>query len=259
MKRWFSILIFFIVFIFLIIIVLFPIINTPISNLLSPYIPLINVHEDDVIVVEVSEKVDFKKNTFIANKISMFLKYLSSNDFYKLKNNFLKKFYTVKINETAKNENIFCDFKAQKHIFTCIECDLTEKNFDDINLNGAVLIKANLSGVDLNYKDLIGANLSEANLKNSDLRGANLTLANLKSTNLTDSHFSFAIICGANLANAKLINTNLQNSDLRYVNLTDADLTNANVQNLTLNEETIFCRTKWPSGKDSYTEDNSDC
>ena len=140
---------------------------------------------------------------------------------------FSRKRHTKGNIDNLPKENFNENFK--EYNFICIQCDLTKIDLTEIDLVGANLFEVNLSGVDLSERKLKFANLENSNLM------------------------------GSNLSNAIMIYSNLKNADLRNANLTDADLTNANVQNLTLNEETIFCRTKWPSGKDSYTEDNSDC
>jgi len=72
-----------------------------------------------------------------------------------------------------------------------------------INLNAAVLTRADLTGVDLRGADLTGANLFMANL-NADLTGADLTGADLLLASLAGS-----VLDGTNLTGVNLTGVNL--------------------------------------------------
>ncbi|MCH9030938.1 MAG: pentapeptide repeat-containing protein [candidate division Zixibacteria bacterium] len=68
-----------------------------------------------------------------------------------------------------------------------------------VNLQGAVLTKANLKWVNLGRANLEGATLVRADLSHASLKRANLTNANLERANLTDVGLRLANISGANL------------------------------------------------------------
>ncbi|SRR6266481_296321 len=79
----------------------------------------------------------------------------------------------------------------------------------NINLEGAILRKANLYEANLekaNLKrvNLLGANLERANLKGADLRGANLEKANLYRANLDETSLDETNLQGANLEGATI-------------------------------------------------------
>jgi hypothetical protein len=90
---------------------------------------------------------------------------------------------------------------------------------EQINLNAAVLTRADLTGA-----DLTGANLAFADLTGADLTGANLIFANFAFADLTG-----ADLTGANLTFANLIFADLTRADLTFAVLTRADLTGANL------------------------------
>lgn len=109
---------------------------------------------------------------------------------------------------------------------------------------GKNLSNCDFQRVDLRGVSLSGANLSGASLERADLRGVSLRGANLSRTNLVR----------ANLCAAKLNATNLQKSDLTVALLQRADLRGAKVT-LSSNPGPILCETILPNGK----IDNAHC
>ncbi len=104
-------------------------------------------------------------------------------------------------------------------------------NFEEANLENAILLGANferakLKGVKLKRANLQVANLkharlSRANLSSSNLRGSNLCRANLKNANLRNSVFEEVRMANATLANTDAQNTNFKHATLTHANLQD--------------------------------------
>lgn len=89
-----------------------------------------------------------------------------------------------------------------------------------IQLNGAMLAKANLQGINLSR-----ANLSEANLQGANLKGGNLHEANLREADLYEADLS-----EANLSGADLCETDLSQANLREAILSETFFNGANLR-----------------------------
>jgi hypothetical protein len=92
------------------------------------------------------------------------------------------------------------------------------------DLKGTNLRGCNLRGADLRRADMQGAVLDGANLWGADLSGANLTMsslrhANLRGCNLENAELVKAEVAEVNLHRANLVNTNLYGTDLSQVRL----------------------------------------
>ena len=87
--------------------------------------------------------------------------------------------------------------------------------------------------------DLSGAVLSGTDLSSADLRQANLSNATLRNTNLTG---------------AELTGVNIRGADL-----TRAILRGARVENVLLNDQTIWSDTICPNGENSNNSPNGTC
>ena len=262
MKRWFFIFIYIILFFTVVGVVFVPLIINRSNIVLFP--SPVNFEDNlNTLTNEGSKITDIKYIERFVIKINKFIK---ENCYFKLYNNCKKNknITDILVQDLDKETKVIKYNTMESNRYICMQCDLRKFNFNEIVLIKSTLHKSNLTSVNFNKKDLNHSNLSFttlnlANMSETNLYGANLSFSYLISTNLYQANLENSNLMGSNLSNAIMIYSNLKNADLRNANLTDADLTNANVQNLTLNEETIFCRTKWPSGKDSYTEDNSDC
>jgi uncharacterized protein YjbI with pentapeptide repeats len=137
-----------------------------------------------------------------------------------------------------------------------LEADLEGADLRDANLEGAALgdegnlKRANLTGANLNYTylafvDLQGAILERANLVDTELANANLVDTELANANLVDANLSAANLAGANLSGANLtratlIGTNLSGANVRNANLTGANLRNANLEDANLTGATLI-------------------
>jgi hypothetical protein len=91
-----------------------------------------------------------------------------------------------------------------------VKIDLTEANFNGINLSGI-----NLSEADLWGTTLVGAGLSDANLRRASLERADLSNASLSRAHLLRSNFSQTILSGTNFSSAFVSATIFANVDLQ--------------------------------------------
>ena len=114
----------------------------------------------------------------------------------------------------------------------------------DVNLSGAMLLRANLEAAnlgraslidaDLEGASLIEASLIEANLGGASFRRSNLEKANLRGANLEKADLEKANLRGANLEDANLEDANLRRADLEKANLRGANLEKANLEDANL-------------------------
>jgi len=100
--------------------------------------------------------------------------------------------------------------------------DLSRGNFNDVNLNEAILdntnlYKAKLRSAKLNSSSLCNANLVKADLNKAGLRNAILKNTNLSKSNLADAVFSGTDIHSADFSMAHLTGTVFNNVDLSTV------------------------------------------
>ena len=128
-----------------------------------------------------------------------------------------------------------------------------------INLDGALLMKANLKGAKSMYVILGGANLDGVNFKGADLRDiifeeATLVGANLEGANLARADFQSANLTGANFANAHLLDVSFKRADLQSVNFKGADIENANFFGvLHLTKDQFQSAKNWEKAQNTLT------
>jgi uncharacterized protein YjbI with pentapeptide repeats len=103
-----------------------------------------------------------------------------------------------------------------------------------IDLNHALLARAQLEDLGLSGADLSGADLADANLSSTDLAYAKLTSADLSGADLNSTRLAGADLSGANLTGARLTSTDLTRADLRHVNLTGASFFGVNLSGASL-------------------------
>ena len=135
------------------------------------------------------------------------------------------------------------DFKTTN---VCKYCDLTQAplggrdmrgaDFQNANLSGAVLVKANMGERPMEKRTLV-TNFEDANLRRADLSGANLHMANFTNAYLREANLS-----GADLSDAVLLNANMKGAVLNGANLKGAKLDGAKL------DEVTFCKTVMPDG-----------
>ncbi len=94
-----------------------------------------------------------------------------------------------------------------------------QRTFNDLDISGSNLPKANLPGV---------------TWENTNCSGGNLQNANLGAGKFTKANFTRACLRGANLSRSLLDYANLQDADLRGADLSEAQLSKANLQGTNL-------------------------
>ena len=120
-----------------------------------------------------------------------------------------------------------------------VGADLSDKNFDNLNLQNAVFDKADLSNTSFKNAKIDGARFTFTNLDNSNLldrtdlsninlAGIDLSMKSLKGKDLSGANLSYVDLSehdltGTNLSDTFLLRTNLSGIDLRSTILTGAD------------------------------------
>ncbi len=94
-----------------------------------------------------------------------------------------------------------------------------QRTFNDLDISGSDLPKANLPGV---------------TWENTNCSGGNLQNTNLSAGKFTKTNFTRACLRGANLSKSLLNYANLQDADLRGADLSEAQLSKANLQGANL-------------------------
>jgi serine/threonine protein kinase, bacterial len=94
-----------------------------------------------------------------------------------------------------------------------------QRTFNDLDITGANLPKANLPGV---------------TWENTNCSGGNLQNANLGAGKFTKTNFTRACLRGANLSKSVMDYANLQDADLRGADLSESQLSKANLQGTNL-------------------------
>ena len=108
----------------------------------------------------------------------------------------------------------YTSYEISDNIFS--RQDLSEMNFQRVNL----------SGKDLQGKDFSNSNLFRANLLDTDLSSADLSNSVLAFTDLTRTNLENTILVGADLSNTILANVDLSGKDLSNTNFSGSTLTN---------------------------------
>jgi serine/threonine protein kinase, bacterial len=124
-----------------------------------------------------------------------------------------------------------------------------QRTFNDLDLSGINLPKANLPSVTWENTNCSGGNFQNANLASGKFMKANFTRACLRGTNFSKSLLSYANLQdvdlrGADLSEAQLSKANLQGANLCGANLRGVKITAEQLSSAKTNFLTIF-----PNGK----------
>jgi uncharacterized protein YjbI with pentapeptide repeats len=138
--------------------------------------------------------------------------------------------------------------------------ELTDANFQGVDLSNSRLDKAILTGANMNMANLSKASCAGTHLNYASFKGATLTSTYFLNASLSSAKFTGANLCKASFMNAflpdaelnecelvetdffnaHLCGTKLTASSLAKANLTNADLTCADFQNADLTEANLF-------------------
>jgi len=122
------------------------------------------------------------------------------------------------------------------------EAELGGENLKEVDLQSAILIRANLDGADLESANFERADLRVTHLREACLNDAYLYEVDLLGGDLRGSKLRNAVLEGANLTSADIRGAVLTGAQLVGTNLYDANLEEANFQNAKL-WETLFINT----------------
>ena len=95
-----------------------------------------------------------------------------------------------------------------------LEMLATTKNFKDMDIRKANLIKIDFTDCDCRATNFSYSNLKVANFTRADLRGASLWNANLEGANFTESNLEDADLDYAKLRGAVLLHANIRRASL---------------------------------------------
>jgi len=117
--------------------------------------------------------------------------------------------------------------------------DLSDTSFTNTNLSSARFVKSDLtnsvfSSVNLSNTNFFGADLSSGIISDSTISGANLSYTNLSGHDLSDKDLTDTILVGANLSNTNLTNVDLSGRDLTSADLSFTDLSNIDLSGTNL-------------------------
>ena len=134
---------------------------------------------------------------------------------------------------TEKNE-------SGADVVYAVGSDLSNRNFDNLNLQNAVFDKADLSNTSFKNTNIDGARFMFANLSNSnlldriDLSNINLTGTDLSNMNLQGKNLTGTLLARADLSGSILTGADLSTAKLTYADLTNTDLTGTNLSDVNL-------------------------
>lgn len=142
--------------------------------------------------------------------------------------------------DRARVDNRYFDLDnlAVQTLLTQGSCQ--EKNFANMNLQGAYLQEANMKDFDLTNANLAGADLQKADMREgilirTQLAGANCKNADLRKNNLTDANLTEAELCHADLRYAVLVRAQVARADF-----TRSDLTGICIEDWSVSSKTNF-------------------
>jgi uncharacterized protein YjbI with pentapeptide repeats len=108
--------------------------------------------------------------------------------------------------------------------------DVSDASLQQVDLNGAKLLRANFRSADIRGGSLVGSELEFADLTSANLRNADLQNADLQNVNLEDADLFEVDLRQADLSGAHLNKADLRNADLRGAKWEEiADVKLANV------------------------------
>ena len=139
------------------------------------------------------------------------------------------------VGSDLSNKN-FDNLNLQNAVFD--KADLSNTSFKNTNIDGARFMFANLNNsnlldrIDLSNINLAGTDLSNTSLKGKDLSGANLSYVDLSEHDLAGTNISNSILWRTNLSGIDLSSTTLTNVvSSRYANLSESNLPDSLVNN----------------------------
>jgi len=141
------------------------------------------------------------------------------------------------VGSDLSNKN-FDNLNLQDAIFD--KADLSNTSFKNANIDGARFVFANLDNsnlldrTDLSNINLAGTDLSNVSLKGKNLSGTTLTGVDLSYKDLTGADLIDTILTGADLTGTILRGADLSGKDMKKTILKDADLSNANLTGIDL-------------------------
>jgi len=125
--------------------------------------------------------------------------------------------------------------ESETGVVYAVGADLSNRNFDNLNLQNAVFDKADLSNTSFKNTNIDGARFVFANLSNSNLLDrTDLSNINLAGTDLSNVSLKEKNLSGTMLTGANLTGTILTGADLTGVILTRADLIGAILKDVDL-------------------------
>ena len=141
------------------------------------------------------------------------------------------------VDADLSNRN-FDNLNLQNAVFD--KADLSNTSFKNANIDGARFVFANLSNsnlldrTDLSNINLSGVDLSNVSLKGKDISGTMLVGVDLSYKDLTGADLIDTILTGADLTGTILRGADLSGKDMKKTILKDADLSNANLTGMDL-------------------------
>ena len=130
--------------------------------------------------------------------------------------------------------------ESETGVVYAVGADLSNRNFDNLNLQNAVFDKADLSNTSFKNTNIDGARFMFANLSNSnlldriDLSNINLTGTDLSNMNLQGKNLTGTLLARADLSGSILTGADLSSVKLTYADLTNTDLTGTNLSDVNL-------------------------
>ncbi len=124
-----------------------------------------------------------------------------------------------------------------------------QRTFNDLDISGAELPKANLAGVTWENTNCSGGNLQNTNLSAGKFTKTNFTRACLRGTNLSKSLLNYANLQDADLRGADLSEAQLSKANLQGTNLCGANLRGVKMSESQLSAAKTNFLTIFPNGK----------
>jgi len=167
-------------------------------------------------------------------------KIIAKNVFSVISPIYFGKTYSVTLSlHTEKNE-------SGAGVVYAVGSDLSNRNFDNLNLQNAIFDKADLSNTSFKNTNIDGARFVFANLSNSnlldrtDLSNVNLAGTDLSNVSLKGTNLSSAILTGTDLTGVILTGSDLTGTMLARANLTGAILKDVDLSGKDLSGTNFF-------------------
>jgi serine/threonine protein kinase, bacterial len=124
-----------------------------------------------------------------------------------------------------------------------------QRSFNDLDLSGLNLPKAQLAKSTWDNSDCSGCNFQNANLAGGKFSKTNFTETTLRGADLSQSQFAYANLQAADLRGANLSNSQFSNTNLKGANLCGANLRGAKIGDEQLSIAKTNFLTIFPNGK----------